>query len=137
MVVLPVSMVEEIRALPSNIANPTSAHAHNLLGYYTKMDLILRSDLHFRMIQTKLTPALGSLTGPMEEEVKHAMDLHFPKSDDDWVTIKPYHKILDLVASASARVFVGLPLCRSETWLEISTQFTENSKRCVKNYESC
>ena len=128
MVVLPVSMVEEIRALPIETANPTVAHAHNLLGSYTKMNLILRSNLHFRMIQTKLTPMLGSLTGPMEEEVKFGLDNHFPRSEE-WTTIKPYHAILELVARTSARVFVGLPLCRTEKWLEISTQFTEQGKR--------
>lgn len=128
MVVLPVSMVEEIRALPASIANPTVAHAHNLLGPYTEMNLILRSDLHFRTIQTRLTPHLGSLTAPMEEEVDYALRNSFPRCDDDWITIKPYHTILELVASTSARVFVGLPLCRSKTWLEISTQFTENGK---------
>ena len=128
MVVLPVSMVEEIRALPSNIANPTSALAHNLLGYYTKMDQLLGDDLLFCMVQTKLTPALGSLTVSMESEVKYAIDNHFPKLDEDWVTIKPYPKTMDLIASTSARFFVGLPLCRSETWLEIPTHFTGNSK---------
>ena len=127
MVVLPASMVEEIRVLPSSIANPTVAHAHNLLGAYTRMDLILRSNLHFRMIQSKLTPSLGSLTGPMEEEVRFAVASHLPECGD-WVAIKPYHMMLELVAHVSARVFVGLPLCRSREWLEISTQFTENSK---------
>lgn len=120
-------MVEEIRALPISTANPTVAHAHNLLGSYTKMNLILRSDLHFRMIQTKLTPMLGLLTGPMEEEVKFGINSHFPKSEE-WTTIKPYHTILELVARTSARVFVGLPLCRTAEWLEISTQFTEQGE---------
>ncbi|KAL8941827.1 MAG: hypothetical protein Q9216_002027 [Gyalolechia sp. 2 TL-2023] len=104
-------MVDEIRALPIEKANPTVAHAHNLLGSYTKMDLILRSNLHFRMIQTRLTPMLGSLTGPMENEVKYALDHHFPSSQS-WTAIKPYHTVLGLVARTSARVFVGLPLCR-------------------------
>ena len=45
---------------------------------------------------------------------------------DHWVAIKPYHTILSIVARISARVFIGFPLCRSEKWLEISTQFTEN-----------
>lgn len=128
MVVLPVSMVDEIKNLPAWIANPTAAHAHNLLGRYTKMNLILRSDLHFRMIQTKLTPNLGSLTKPMEEEAKFAMDRYLPECSQDWVIMKPYHTILEIVASASARVFIGLPLCRSDKWLEISTQFTENGE---------
>ncbi|KAL8917290.1 MAG: hypothetical protein Q9172_005916 [Xanthocarpia lactea] len=124
MVVLPVSMVDEIKALPIEKANPTVAHAHNLLGSYTKMDLILHSNLHFRMIQTRLTPMLGSLTGPMEDEVKFALNEQFPSSEE-WTKMKPYHTILGLVARTSARVFVGLPLCRNEKWLEISTQFTE------------
>jgi hypothetical protein len=127
MVILPGSAVEEIRALPREVANPTVAHAHNLLGNFTRMDLILRSDLHFRMIQTKVTPNLGALSGPMEDEVKWAMHA-FPKCKDEWAVIKPYHTILELVASTSARIFVGLPLCRNKRWLEASVQFTENSK---------
>lgn len=127
MVVLPVSMVEEIRALPITTANPTVAYAHNVLRSYTKMNLILRSNLHFRTIQTKLTPMLGSLTRPMEEEVKFAMDKHFQQSEE-WTMIKPFHEILELVARTSARVFVGLPLCRTEKWLEITTQFTEQGR---------
>ena len=71
---------------------------------------------------------LGSLTGPMEEEVKIGLDSHFPRSEE-WTAIKPYHTMLELVARTSARVFVGLPLCRTEKWLEISTQFTEQGKR--------
>ncbi len=43
-----------------------------------------------------------------------------------WVTINPYHSILKLVARISARIFLGLPLCRDNQWLEISTEFTEN-----------
>ena len=117
-------MVEDIKALPTTIANPTVAHAHSLLGSYTKMNLILRSYLHFRMIQTKLTPMLGSLTVPMEEEAKFAIDPYFPQSEE-WITIKPYHTILELVARTSARVLVRLSLCHSEKWLAMSTQFTE------------
>ena len=126
MVILPGSAVDEIRALPREVSNPTVAHAHNLLGEFTKMDLILRSDLHFRMIQTKINPNLGALTKPMEEEVRWAMK-HLPKCDT-WTEIKPYHSMLEPVASTSARVFVGLPLCRDPKWLEASVQFTENSE---------
>lgn len=50
---------------------------------------------------------------------------------DEWVTIKPYHLVLQLVSRISARVFVGLPLCRSPKWLETSTQFTENGKQSL------
>ena len=96
------------------------------------MNLILHSDLHFRMIQGKLTPSLGSLTEPMEDEVRFAIANYIPECED-WVTIKPYHTLLELVAHTSARVFLGLPLCREKEWIEISTQFTENSKEASNN----
>lgn len=88
MVVLPVSMVDEIKTLPIEKANPTVAHAHNLLGSYTKMDLIFHSDLHFRMIKTRLTPMLASLTGLVEKEVKVKLSNHFPSSQE-WTAMRP------------------------------------------------
>ena len=151
MIVLSNRYVEEIRALPGSIANPTEAHSHNLLGYFTQMDLILQSNLHFRIIQNKLTPNLGHLASPMREELEFGIANDFPvckgalqwmevlivlceeltnlsKIVAGWVKIRPYHLILHLVARISARVFVGLPYCRDKDWLEVSTQFTENGK---------
>ncbi|KAF7958294.1 hypothetical protein EAE96_001845 [Botrytis aclada] len=126
MLVLPAKYVNELRNLPSTIASPTLAHVHNLMGRHTNMDVILRNNLHFRTLQEKVTPNLGSVTVPMQEELNHALQHDFPNNEDEWVTIKPYHTILRLVSRLSARVFLGTPLCRNEQWLEISTEFTEN-----------
>ena len=38
----------------------------------------------------------------------------------------PYEMCLRLVARISARVFLGLPVCRDEDWLEASIRYTEN-----------
>ena len=78
MIVLPQRYVEELRALPFGVANPTAAHAHNLVGHVTSMNLILKSNLHFRVIQSKLTPSLGLLTGPLQEELQFAFERDFP-----------------------------------------------------------
>ncbi|KAI1170439.1 cytochrome P450 [Nemania sp. FL0916] len=126
MLVLPYKYVEDIRRLPNSVASPTVAHVHNLMGSSTNMHIILRNNLHFRTLQLKLTPNLGSLTRPMQEEVNFAIEKELADSEDEWVTIKPYHTILDFVARVSARIFLGKPLCRHPEWLEISTQFTEN-----------
>ncbi|KAJ8111242.1 hypothetical protein ONZ43_g5667 [Nemania bipapillata] len=126
MLVLPYKYVEDIRRLPSTVASPTLAHVHNLMGSSTNMHIILRNNLHFRTLQLKLTPNLNSLTRPMQEEVNFAVEKELSDSEDEWVTIKPYHTILDFVARVSARIFLGKPLCRNPEWLEVSTQFTEN-----------
>ena len=98
------------------------------IGKYTGVDLLLRSELHYHVIQTRLTPCLNSVTKPMEDELAAAISFDFPECHDKWVAFRPYHVLLILVARKSARVFVGLPFCRDPKWLEISTQFTENSK---------
>ena len=42
-----------------------------------------------------------------------------------------YNTILKAVARISARMFVGLPLCRNEEWLDISVHYTENVFKTV------
>ncbi|KAJ5915486.1 cytochrome P450 [Penicillium verhagenii] len=126
MLVLPPKYVDDIRKLPNHVASPTVAHVHNLMGSSTNMHIILRSNLHFRTLQLKLTPNLNALTRPMQDEVNFAIEQELTKSEDEWVTIKPYHTVLDFVARVSARIFLGKPLCRNPEWLEVSTQFTEN-----------
>ncbi|KAJ5720789.1 cytochrome P450 [Penicillium malachiteum] len=126
MLVLPPKYVDDIRKLPNHVASPTVAHVHNLMGSSTNMHIILRSNLHFRTLQLKLTPNLNALTRPMQDEVNYAIEHELTDSEDEWVTIKPYHTVLDFVARVSARIFLGLPICRNPEWLEVSTQFTEN-----------
>ncbi len=78
MLVLPPKYVNEMRMLPSTVASPTVAHAHNLMGGHTNMNIILRNNLHFRTLQLKLTPNLGSLTAPMQEELTYAIVKELP-----------------------------------------------------------
>lgn len=49
------------------------------------MDVILKSNLHFRVIQNKLTPQLSHLTEPMQEELQYGMEHDFPKCDSKLV----------------------------------------------------
>lgn len=109
------------------------------------MNIILQNNLHYRALQLKLTPNLSPLTGPMREELNYAFEHKLPKAEGtlptigagtspdrfvgEWVSIKPYHLILKLVAHISGRIFLGLPLCRNPEWLEVSTEFTENGEQ--------
>ncbi len=79
MLVLPAKYVNEMRMLPSTIASPTIAHAHNLMGSHTNMNIILRNNLHFRTLQLKLTPNLTFLTRPMQEELNYAITIELPE----------------------------------------------------------
>ena len=78
MLVLPAKYVNEIRMLPSATASPTVAHAHNLMGAHTIMNIILKNNLHFRTLQLKMNPNLNSLTKPMQEEMNYAIEQELP-----------------------------------------------------------
>ena len=78
MLVLPPKYVNELRILPPNIASPTVAHAHNLMGTHTNMNIILRNNLHFRTLQLKLTPNLNNLANPMKDELEYALMKELP-----------------------------------------------------------
>ena len=81
MLVLPPKYVNDIRLLPSTVASPTVAHAHNLMGSHTNMNIILRNNLHFRTLQLKLTPNLSSLTDPMKDELNYAIQTELPDGE--------------------------------------------------------
>ncbi|KAL9597715.1 MAG: hypothetical protein Q9219_004972 [cf. Caloplaca sp. 3 TL-2023] len=107
--------IDEIRSLPTHVISPIQAHVDNLLGRYSTTDILLESDLHSRMLQTKLTPNLGKFVPDMRKELMAALDDEVPSCR----------------ARISARIFVGSPLCRNEEWLETSIRYTENVFRTV------
>ena len=81
MLVLPAKYVNELRMLPSTTASPTVAHAHNLMGGHTNMNIILRNNLHFRTLQLRVTPNLTHLTGPMQDEMDYGIVKELPKCE--------------------------------------------------------
>ncbi|KAM5442855.1 putative ent-kaurene monooxygenase [Microsporum ferrugineum] len=124
--VIPNKYVEELRALPDAKISAIRAHIKNLLGKYSTTNILLESDLHTRMLQTKLTPNLGSFVSVIESELQLAMDLEVPKDLDEFKVVSVYDIVLRIVARISARVFIGEPACRNEEWLSTSIHYTEN-----------
>ncbi len=83
------------------------------------------------MLQTKLTPNLGTFIETIEEELDFAIKKEFPPCGKTWTPVKIHPIVLRLVARISARIFVGFPLCRDEDWLDTSVHYTENVFRTV------
>ena len=126
-VVLPISLLDELSTLPASIASPNGALEHDLLGPYTGLDLILESRLHHSIVQRKLTPRLSVLTPGLENELKSAFEDYFPACND-WTKFTPYQLFGKISARLSGRALVGAALCRNPTWLDISFNYTENRK---------
>ena len=103
MLVLPAKYVNEIRMLSSTTASPTVAHAHNLMGAHTNMNIILRNNLHFRTLQLKLNPNLNSLTKPMQEEMSYAIEQELPACEGTDVFNFELGELADLSSPTSQK----------------------------------
>jgi cytochrome P450 len=103
------------------------AHLKNMVGKYTigNMHMMRASDLHRRTLQRKLTPSLGTLIPSLKDELEYAMKVDVAKAGD-WKPARINELAVEIVASISARVFIGPELCRNAEWLYLNIHFTKN-----------
>jgi cytochrome P450 len=98
--------------------------------------MAIESNLHTRAVQQSLTPNIAKFHKPMEDELswalwkytKNVLGSHSTTDANSnlWYTTDIEDLILNLIAHISARIFVGLPLCRNEDWLRINKACTVN-----------
>ena len=94
--------VDELRTIPEEKLSGTEAELENLRGPYY-MDVAIRSTLHTRSLNQKMSPNLQAYVDVVRDELAYAMEVEIPKSEG-WAEVP----------------IVGLPLCRNEEWLRAS-----------------
>ncbi|KAJ5409197.1 uncharacterized protein N7487_003556 [Penicillium crustosum] len=140
-VILPVSLMDEIKGLPESTISLRQRHYTIFLGKYTgfgepcnELDVSIRSDLTHHLEQNLEN---------FQEEVAYAYDKYVGQCPD-WTVIPVYDAVLGIVCLLSSRVFVGLPLSRDEDWIRVSTHSDTKSdtqsgdlmRYVLRHYES-
>ncbi|KFA65355.1 hypothetical protein S40285_09084 [Stachybotrys chlorohalonatus IBT 40285] len=120
---LPPRYIEELKSHP----DVELATSKEFFHYdYHAFKAMAESD-HTRMlvntVTKKLTPALGLITEPVNDENHHAIPSRFP-STEEWTRIKFVPKSVDLISQVSSRIFIGAPLCRDREWIDVAKMFT-------------
>ncbi|KAI0200935.1 cytochrome P450 [Astrocystis sublimbata] len=118
---LPRLLAHDLKPLNRHEASGMKALADRHIGHYTTIDH--ESDVMLGAIKIDLNRNLGNFVGDVEHEVAHCFETQFPKCED-WTPLDLHEKLLRVVAQASARIFVGYPMCRDEDWLNCSTTFS-------------
>ncbi|KAL8941933.1 MAG: hypothetical protein Q9216_001961 [Gyalolechia sp. 2 TL-2023] len=111
--------VDELRTIPEEKLSGVEADVQNLRGPYY-LPTILRSNLHTRSLNQQMSPHLQAYVDLVRDELDYAVTKELPDSDE-WTEAVLGELLLRLVARTSARFIVGLPLCRDEEWLRVST----------------
>ncbi|CCL98915.1 uncharacterized protein FIBRA_00922 [Fibroporia radiculosa] len=125
-------MNEELRKVPDEQMSFMEAIDLMIQSKYTIAPDILVHPIHITVIKEQLTKNLAPLFPDVAEEVRLAFQELIPAKDDEWVSVPGYDTIAAVIARASNRVFVGVPLCRNAEYLKLATTFTaEVMKGCT------
>ncbi|KAI0540306.1 cytochrome P450 [Xylaria digitata] len=119
-VFLPRKLAHELKPFNRHEASGMKALADRHIGQYTTIDH--ESDVMLGAIKIDLNRNLGNFVEDVQYEIAHCFETQFPPCNE-WTPIDLHEKLLRVVAQASARIFVGYPMCRNEDWLECSTKF--------------
>ncbi|KAI1934461.1 hypothetical protein LOZ66_005929 [Ophidiomyces ophidiicola] len=125
-VILPHSVIDEIKSLPDSHVSLNANNYRRFFGRYTLMGT--PSDEFVASVKQDLTRNVGAMLPEMLEETDYATKCTIGEYQDIRNKAIPvYSTMLRYIALVSGRVFVGLPLCRSEEWVESSINYAVES----------
>ncbi|KAK6967074.1 cytochrome P450 [Favolaschia claudopus] len=109
--------------------------AENELSFHEGLEDVLQSRItmgrgitenpyHIITIKNNLTRNLHARFPDVRDEIVSAFDDVLHLQGDEWKAITALPAVMDIVARASNRLFVGLPLCRDKTYLDNNVRHT-------------
>ncbi|KAL4863838.1 hypothetical protein BDV12DRAFT_176986 [Aspergillus spectabilis] len=128
LVVLPVSEIDTVKALPENEVSIKKHHYNQFLGEYSHMGTKADEfDDAMRYLLVRNTPAvLASFTA----EIDYAISSEFKiQHGTEWTRITPRSIMPRVATILSGRAFVGLPLSRDEEWINANVNYTQDVSR--------
>ncbi|KAK8036504.1 hypothetical protein PG991_001641 [Apiospora marii] len=117
--VLPMKYLDELRLVPREELNGKM----NIFRSWPWASVISDSDLHVTVLTRKLNPDLPRYVELAREELDYGWDKDVPQPDD-WAVVDIQGVMRQLVARMSAKVFLGEPVCRDPTWLDLTINFS-------------
>ncbi|PBK94064.1 cytochrome P450 [Armillaria gallica] len=81
---------------------------------------------HAEVIRGALTRNIAACFADVQDEIRAAFIDHIPMTED-WIEVPAYQMGLQVICRASNRMFVGLPLCRNQDYIDLNINHTINA----------
>ncbi|KJZ72997.1 hypothetical protein HIM_07569 [Hirsutella minnesotensis 3608] len=124
-IVIPRKYLDELHNAPPERLSSIQGLIKNFGGKYSGITLLGESEIGTRALQSKITPRLVQFTDVMRDELDYAIQKVLPDCQD-WTSVSIQPMMLNLIERVTNRVFVGLPLCRNEEWLDALHRHAHN-----------
>ncbi|KAI0084548.1 cytochrome P450 [Irpex rosettiformis] len=116
-------LIDELKHAKDNELSFAEAVAMTLQQRHTMGEEIMMNAYHITIVRNELTKNLDKILPDIHDELEHCFTDLIPESDD-WVSHKVMEKVAQIVARASGRIFVGVPVCRNDEYLDTSIAYT-------------
>ncbi|KAJ7015951.1 cytochrome P450 [Mycena alexandri] len=91
---------------------------------YTMGLEVTKNPYHQHTIRSSLTRNIARFLPQLHDELVCAFDDVIALPGNDWEEINVLPNMMQVVARLTARIFVGLPLCRNQEYLNLSISYT-------------
>ncbi|KAJ7888872.1 cytochrome P450 [Mycena olivaceomarginata] len=115
--------VREVGGAPENVLSFRGGVEGNLAIKQVIGRAIGENPYHQITIRTSLTRNLHACFPEVRDEIACAFEDVLQLRGSEWKSLPMMPTIMDVVARVSNRLFVGLPLCRNQTYLRNNVQF--------------
>ncbi|KAF7328411.1 hypothetical protein MVEN_02556800 [Mycena venus] len=116
--------VAEVAAASDDVLSFHGGAEDILQADYTMGPEITANPYHEHTVRSALTRNIGRCLPQMHDEFVRAFEDEFALDGAEWKEITVMPHALRVVARTTARVFVGLPLCRNQEYVDLSISYT-------------
>ncbi|KAI0804683.1 cytochrome P450 [Irpex lacteus] len=116
-------LIDELRQAKDDELSFAEAVAESLQQRHTMGEESMVNPYHIPVVRGELTKNVNNVLPDVHDELEQCFPEIIPLNDE-WTSFTAMEKILQIVARASGRVFVGIPVCRNKEYLDISIAYT-------------
>lgn len=118
------TVLDEIRTLPVSVMSSRAALDGMVHSKYLFFERIMGEAWHIEFIRRNLTEKLNKVMPEIFNEIVVAWEENTSiGAGDGWTKLSAYQVMLKIISRATNRVYVGIPLCRNEEYLDSLINF--------------
>ncbi|KAF8198766.1 cytochrome P450 [Mycena galopus ATCC 62051] len=121
------ALVDELASAPENVMSMVEGTQEELQTDLTLGSELFRNAFHVDAVRGALTRNLNKYFPDLYDELTCACEDVFALNATEWKLLPAQPSMKKLIARAINRIFVGLPACRNEDYLELMMKFAINT----------
>ncbi|KAH9897773.1 cytochrome P450 [Cubamyces lactineus] len=118
------SLVEEIRSWRDDELSLSEVFSQSLQLELVMGSKAAKHQYHVDLVKNELTHNIKVILPDVIDELTLAVPEHILTKGSEWTKVHVLTAMQKVVARASSRVFVGLPACRNEEYLDYAISYT-------------